>query len=82
MIYKKQKLVDEEIILMKTKKEVIKYINVLNKDAEKMYIEGEEKQNFDLFMTANSFRKTVPNKQETLKDLDDSIMKIKQSEMD
>ena len=82
MIYKKQKLLYEEIILIKTKKEVIKCINVLNKDAEKMYIEGEEKQNFDLFMTAKSFRKTVSNKQEILKDLDDSIMKIEQSEMD
>ena len=44
VISKKRRLVDEEITLMKKKKEeVLKCSDVLNKDAEKMYV-----QDFDL----------------------------------
>ena len=40
---KKQKLVKDKITLMKRKKgEVVRCINALNKDAEKMYIKTEE----------------------------------------
>ena len=79
VISKKRRLVDEEITLMKKKEEVLKCIDVLNKDAEKMYIEAEEKRNFDLRTKANSFRKTVSDKQTILKDIDDSITKMEQS---
>ena len=58
VISKKRKLVDEESTLMKGKKEeVIKCINAMNKGAEKMYIETEEKPIFYLLTKGNSFRK-------------------------
>ena len=53
-----------EITLMKKQKqEVIKCINVLNKNDEKMYNEAEVKQNFDLLTKANFLRKAVWDKE-------------------
>ena len=58
VISKKRKLVNEEITLMKRKKEEeIKCINTLNKDTKKIYTKAEEIQNFNLLAKANSFRK-------------------------
>ena len=61
---------------MKKKKEkVIKCINILNKDPEKVYIETKKQQNLDLLTKANSFRKSVMDKQKNLKDLDNLLQK-------
>ena len=49
--------------MKKQKEEVIKCINVLNKNDEKMHIEAEVKQNFDLLTKANFLRKTVWDKE-------------------
>ena len=51
-------------------------------DADKLSIEAEERANLDLLTKANSFRKTILEKEKVLKDLEDSIIKIKESKKD
>ena len=83
MVARKRKLIDEEIQVVKKKKdEVIKCIEVLKTDADKLSIEAEEKQNLDLLTKANSFRKTILEKEKVLKDLKDSIIKMEESKKD
>ena len=83
MVARKRKLIDEEIQVVKKKKdEVTKCIEVLKTDADKLSIEAEEKRNLDLLAKANSFRKTILEKEKVLKDLKDSIIKIEKSKKD
>ena len=83
MVARKRKLIDEEIQVVKKKKdEVIKCIEVLKTDADKLSIEAEEKRNLDLLTKANSFRKTILEKEKVLKDLKDSIIKMEESKKD
>lgn len=63
------------------KKKKAECVNVLNKDAEKMYIEAEEKVSASS-QNKNSSRKTVLDKQIILKDPDESITRMKQSKKD
>ena len=60
---------DHRIKVMKPK-----CIEVLKTDADKLSIEAEEKRNLDLLAKANSFRKTILEKEKVLKDLKDSII--------
>ena len=83
MVARKRKLIDEEIQVVKKKKdEVTKCIEVLKTDADKLSIEAEEKRNLDLLTKANSFRKTILEKEKVLKDLKDSIIKMEESKKD
>ena len=47
-----------------------------------MSIEAEERTNLDLLTKANSFRKTILEKEKVLKDLEDSIIKMEESKKD
>ena len=69
-VARKRKLIDEDIQVAKKKKdEVTKCIEVLKTDADKLSIEAEERANLDLLTKANSFRKTILEKEKVLKDL-------------
>ena len=73
MVARKRKLIDEEIQVVKKKKyEVTKCIEVLKTDADNLSIEAR----------SNSFRKTILEKEEVLKDLKDSIIKMEESKKD
>ena len=59
MVARKRKLIDEDIQVAKKKKgKVIKCMEVLKTDADKLSIEAEEGANLDLLTKVNSFRKT------------------------
>ena len=76
-------MIDEDIQVAKKKKdEVTKCIEVLKTDADKLSIEAEERANLDLLTKANSFRKTILEKEKVLKDLKDSIFKMEESKKD
>ena len=82
-VARKRKLIDEDIQVAKKKKdEVTKCIEVLKTDADKLSIEAEERANLDLRTKANSFRKTILEKEKVFKDLEDSIIKMEESEKD
>ena len=82
-VARKRKLIDEDIQIAKKKKdEVTKCIEVLKTDADKLSIEAEERANLDLRTKADSFRKTILEKEKVLKDLEDSIIKMEESEKD
>ena len=83
MVVRKRKLIDEDIQVAKKKKgKVIKCMEVLKTDADKLSIEAEEGANLDLLTKVNSFRKTILEKEKVLKDLDYSIIKIEVSKKD
>ena len=83
MVARKRKLINEEIQVVKKKKdEVTKCIEVLKTDADKLSIEVEEKRNLDLLAKANSFRKKILKKEKVLKDLKDFIIKMEESKKD
>ena len=82
-VARKRKLIDEDIqVAGKKKDEVTKCIEVLKTDADKLSIEAEERTNLDLLTKANSFRKTILEKEKVLKDLEDSIIKMEESKKD
>ena len=53
----------------KKKDEVTKCIEVLKTDNDKLSIQAEELANLELLTKANSFRKTILEKEKVLKDL-------------
>ena len=62
-VARKRKLTDENIQAAKKKKgEVTKCIEVLKTEADKLSIEAEERAILDIFIKANSFRKTILEK--------------------
>ena len=76
-------MIDEDIQVAKKKKdEVTKCIEVLKTDADKLSIEAEERTNLDLLTKANSFRKTILEKEKVLKDLEGKIIKMEESKKD
>ena len=78
MVARKRKLIDDEIQVVKKKKdEVTKCIEVLKTDADKLSIEAEEKRNLDLLTKVNSFRKTILEKEKVLKDLRTPLLRWK-----
>ena len=80
MVARKWKLIDKDIQVAKKKKdEVTKCIEALKTDADKLSIEEEERANLDLFTKANSFWKTILEKEKVLKDLEDKIIKMEES---
>ena len=82
-VARKRKLIDKDIQVAKKKKgKVTKCMEVLKTDADKLSIEPEEGTNLDLLTKANSFRKTILEKEKVLKDLDYSIIKIEESKKD
>ena len=64
------------------KDKVTKSVEVLKTDADKLSIKAEERTNLDLLRKANSFRKTILEKEKVLKDLEDSIIKMEESKED
>ena len=76
-------MIDEDIQVAKKKKdEVTKYIEVLQTDADKLSIKAEERANLDLLTKADSFRKTILEKEKVLKALENSIIKMEESRKD
>ena len=76
-------MIDEDIQVAKKKKdEVTKCVEVLKTVADKLSIETEGRANLDLLTKANSFRKTILEKEKVLKDLEDSIIKMEESKKD
>ena len=83
MVARKRKLIDKDIQVAKKKKdEVTKCIADLKTDADKLSTEEEERANLDLFTKANSFRKTILEKEKVLKDLEGKIIKMEESKKD
>ena len=83
MVARKWKLINKDIqVANKKKDEVTKCIEVLKTDADKLSIEAEDRANLDLRTKANSFRKTILEKEKVLKDLEYSIIKIEESKKD
>ena len=69
-VARKRKLIDQDIqVANKKKDEVTKCIEVLKTDTDRLSIEAEEIANLDLLTKANSFRKTILEKEKVLKDL-------------
>ena len=76
-------MIDDDFQVAKKKKDkVTKCIEVLKTDADKLSIEAEERANLDLLTKANSFRKTILEKEKVLKDLEDSIIKMEEPKKD
>ena len=76
----KRKLLNEEIVAVKKKKEDIeKCITILRRDADKLSSEAEEKRDFNLLTEANSFRKTASEKEKDIENLDKALKKLEQS---
>ena len=70
MVARKRKLIDQDIqVANKKKDEVTKCIEVLKTDTDRLSIEAEELANLELLTKANSFRKTILEKEKVLKDL-------------
>ena len=83
MVARKRKLINKDIQVAKKKKdEVTKCIEDLKTDADKLSTEEEERANLDLFTKANSFRKTILEKEKVLKDLEGKIIKMEESKKD
>jgi hypothetical protein len=73
----KRKLVQEEISEIRRKKEgVQKCISSLKIDIDKYSVKAEEKQDLALLTKANSFRKSVVEKEDLLKTFDKAIEKL------
>ena len=82
-VARKRKLIEEDIQVTKKKKdEVTKCTEVLKTDADKLSIETEGRANLDLLTKANSFRKTILEKEKVLKDLEDFMIKMEEWEKD
>ena len=63
-------MIDQDIqVANKKKDEVTKCIEVLKTDTDRLSIEAVEIANLDLLTKANSFRKTILEKEKVLKDL-------------
>ena len=79
-VARKRKLIDQDIqVANKKKDEVTKCIEVLKMDTDSLSIKAEEIANLDLLTKANSFRKTILEKEKVLKDLYGSIIKMEES---
>ena len=73
----KRKMIHEEIATVKRKKaEIESCITSLNKDVVKYSLEAEQKSDMSLLTRANSFRKTVEEKEKLAHLLNDAVKKL------
>ena len=79
----KRKSIDEEIVLVKRKKqEVEDTIRDLKKDADTLGYEAEKEENMTLLTKANAFRLAAKEKEETLKNLNIALLRMEKSKED
>ena len=79
----KRKSIDEEIVLVKMKKQEVKdTIRDLNKDADTLGYEAEKEENMTLLTKANAFRSAAKEKEETLKNLNIALLRMAKSKED
>ena len=75
----KRKLIDDEINdVKKTKLDVETCVETLQKDADKLFFEAEQKNDLTLLIKPNSFRKTATEKAESISILDKAIVKLQE----
>ena len=73
----KRKSIDEEIVLVKRKKqEVEDTIRDLKKDADTLGYEAEKEENMTLWTKANAFTSAAKEKEETLKNLNIALSRM------
>ena len=76
----KRKSIDKEIVLVKKKKqEVEDTIRDLKTDADTLGYEAEKEENMTLLTKANAFRLAAKEKEETLKNLNISLLRMEKS---
>ena len=74
---RKRQMITEEVENVKTRRmEDQSCIAVLSKDIDACCQEGEEKHEISCFLKANALRKTIQEKEDILKTLDDAISNL------
>ena len=77
----KRQMITEEVENDKRRRmEVQSYIGMLNKDIDPCCQEGEEKHEISYFLKANALRKTIQDKEDIVKILDDAFSNLQKEE--